>query len=227
MIMFSYKLICSLVLLLVVIVEFCDACSCWNRPAQTVFCKQDVVVEATVTSVSEHIYMIQNKYTIDVARTFRTVKGAPKISELYAASEGSLCGMHFELNTKYLIQGRMYGNTFHVSSCSGSKRWDRLTPTEVKVFENGGYDCSCKIKICYSLIRCKKTSKDVCNGLREEPRHHFFEDTFRDCSCVRHDDGKCDWKGEVLEKVSCSGLPPPPPTYLPTYPPEEFASLPY
>jgi len=210
-IMFSYKFVCSLALLLV-IVEVCDACSCWMPHPQTTSCNQEVVMEAMVKSVTKDEKRFRNTYTIDVVRTYRTVKGASEVTKFHSASTDGLCGMHFELNTKYLLQGYFVDNeltVLYVNLCSGSKRWDRLSRTEVNVFENGGYECGCKVETCWDFEECHVKRKDMCKTM--------FLKSARGCACAIKEDGNCGWKSDDKESMTCSGVPIPPP--IPTRPP--------
>ncbi|XP_061701096.1 metalloproteinase inhibitor 2-like [Syngnathoides biaculeatus] len=177
-----------------------QACSCFPRHPQEVFCQTEVVIKATVVGKSEvslkpgggnpGIFDPSNfnviKYDIQQTGAF---KGPEKLfGSVFTATNSAACGVNLVNGTEYLLPGRLDDNgLLHVSLCSFVSRWEDLSATQKRgVMQRYQLGCDCKITFC-SSTPCGTTQSECLWT------DFLMGQLFRHFTCIKRSDGCCGW----------------------------------
>ncbi|RWS05036.1 Tissue inhibitor of metalloprotease-like protein [Dinothrombium tinctorium] len=134
-------------------------------------------------------------YQIKIKKEFKmTVKAREALSNglIWTSEDESLCGRKLQLNTRYLITGRLVGSKPWVSVCNFVEPWSALTYKQKKGFRRlYAFGCRCKVReppsstyFAYKHVQLQSQSP---HRLAARP-------------------GYCHWETKWENKYDCQGL---------------------
>uniref|UniRef100_A0A3B4AJL9 Metalloproteinase inhibitor 4 n=1 Tax=Periophthalmus magnuspinnatus TaxID=409849 RepID=A0A3B4AJL9_9GOBI len=190
----------GLVVLLVlgVLVEDGESCSCQPAHPQQLFCSAEIVIRAKISgekivspSNSSSPYMKMIQYEIKMIK-------AKDIQYVYTPVFSSLCGVKLDSNNKagYLcaLTGSMWSDgRISIGQCDLVESWDNLSLSQKKNL-NYRYQmgCECRINTCYS-VPCASTGDHECLWTDWLLDNSLNGEQARQYACIRRSDSSCSW----------------------------------
>ncbi|KAI1287394.1 Metalloproteinase inhibitor 3 [Halotydeus destructor] len=172
-----------------------DSCSCFVSHPQDHYCSADYVAVINVKRQGK-IQRNMASYFVKVKRVFKMTPEAQKalnIGTVYTGLDEASCGRKFELNTRYLITGRVIGEKVWVSLCNFVQEWSSLTAKQRKGFRRlYSQGCQCKVREQMSHRSLSYTLK-----------HRFLSLVDGRLQSLP---GYCHWETKWDQDLDCQGL---------------------
>nr|XP_022291034.1 metalloproteinase inhibitor 3-like [Crassostrea virginica] len=147
--LFIFQVIFSLLVIIMAYISGIDACSCFKRDPQSLYCDSAFVVIGEVTG--ERFEIVPNDYNghvrivydVDVTKVYKGKLSKGSIEIRTEESDG-VCGVTLEVNKVYLLNGNLHQNETLIDSC-GTMRFSPINNPESMIPLDTYYDCRCKV----------------------------------------------------------------------------------
>ncbi|KAJ6652985.1 hypothetical protein lerEdw1_010254 [Lerista edwardsae] len=151
-------------LLLTLLGDPTEACSCAPTHPQTAYCNADVVIRAKF--VGDSMEFPWKRFEIKTAKVYKGSEALQELRFLYTSTVGHLCGYEKEprQGEDYVIAGKQYINRTIINLCSFIQPWAELSPEQrrgLSLDYSKGCSCTVSIKPCYSTP-CSIKSDSLC-----------------------------------------------------------------
>nr|XP_022296759.1 metalloproteinase inhibitor 3-like [Crassostrea virginica] len=189
----------AVLILLVVLVSvytYTEACSCLRQHPQTKFCRSNFVIKANIlkrrstgpTQFDDVVYTVQIVQDYKNQRNFYT----RQIQDIFTASNSAACGSYFEIGSEYLILGSIHSGKWRTGLCNGNALFSSLNSQERDAYTFGYYKkgCSCEIEECVDIgENCPPPASNTCVIKQNDD----FQCFYRENTCRRGPWGGCAW----------------------------------
>ncbi|XP_065279114.1 metalloproteinase inhibitor 1 [Emys orbicularis] len=156
----SSRLLAGAILLLV-LGDPTDACTCAPQHPQTAFCQADVVIRGkfvgvTPLSPSSKEFQSWIRYEINVTKTYKGIRSLGDVLFIDSWEEESLCGYRhpapLDGKEEYLIMAKWQGKPLIISLCSFVRPWGSVPPSQRRgVSQAYREGCTCEVVPCHSM----------------------------------------------------------------------------
>uniref|UniRef100_G1KKZ6 Metalloproteinase inhibitor 1 n=1 Tax=Anolis carolinensis TaxID=28377 RepID=G1KKZ6_ANOCA len=188
-------------LLLTLLGDTTEACSCARRHPQTAFCSSDIVLRAKFVAVNKmEGNLSERRWMYHEIKTIKLYKGPEEMQDVryvHTPPIDGACGYFHggPLKEEYLITGRVKGGRVTISICNFIRPWAEITLAQKRGFTSEySKGCSCSIVSCHS--ECSITSDNQClwTDLLRSQNQSYFQDKHLACLPRAEKNGMCTWK---------------------------------
>ncbi|XP_020653321.3 metalloproteinase inhibitor 1 [Pogona vitticeps] len=149
-----------------------EACSCAPRHPQSAYCYSDVVIRGKFVALSKERVNISAgepvwwmRHEIKTTKVYKGPEHMQDVRFLHTPAMESLCGYEHKSSLKgeeYVIAGMLDGDRVMITACSFIQPWAQLTPAQKRGLSSDyNKGCNCTIVPCTSLP-CSVNSDNQC-----------------------------------------------------------------
>lgn len=211
----------SLVLCLIVGIDYSIACTCTWSHAQEHFCKADYVMRIRLTSPERYIYkkykvsevdaatnntqstihrtLLGKQYNVRVKKIYKITENTfgftknTTTAQLHTAASDSACGVRLEKMRDYLVSGFYASGKLHISLCGWVKPWPWISKQQTKYLKLVyAANCDCEISDPYMPKEIHVKDRE-CQWEASQKTNECYE---RESACI-HDSNSvtsaCKW----------------------------------
>ncbi|XP_066470058.1 metalloproteinase inhibitor 1 [Tiliqua scincoides] len=195
----------SCVLLLTLLGDPTEACSCAPSHPQTAYCNADVVIRCKFVGNGTRSGL-SVQYEIKTTKVYKGSEAMQELRFLHTPAMASVCGYEHKENhqgEEYVIAGMLDNNLVRISACSFIQPWAQLTPEQRRGLSlDYSKGCSCQIVPCYSMP-CSVDSNSQClwtDGIVNQMWNGGSQDKSAACLPKSGNPGLCTWQSLKSEK---------------------------
>ncbi|XP_008101754.1 metalloproteinase inhibitor 1 [Anolis carolinensis] len=184
-------------LLLTLLGDTTEACSCARRHPQTAFCSSDIVLRAKFVAVNKmEGNLSERRWMYHEIKTIKLYKGPEEMQDVryvHTPPIDGACGYFHggPLKEEYLITGRVKGGRVTISICNFIRPWAEITLAQKRGFTSEySKGCSC------SIVGRSNISGNQCYWMEtySSPEQNDFQEEHMACLPQMEKNGTCHWQ---------------------------------